>query len=330
MKRFIIHILLLIGIPLGLLIGTYVLLDPYRIVFPYSVSYFNEKPLAKTNREYLSIKQFENNCQTRIYDSFIIGSSRTCAFNSYQWQKYLNTDNNPYIFTSWRENMPGIHQKILYLDKMGVDIKNVLLVLDCGEQYTFNISKGDAPLTNHYYKLSGQTQLGYQMDYFKAFASKPSKWFTYIQDAKAKNKTIVFDTITNDSHLGNDTISMCPLSNMTIDRTNWEIRTLEDMLPPLINLEMENLLKEIQQIFMKHDTDCKIIICPNYFRWKINSQDFTNLSYIFGEDNIFDYSGEHPIASEDYHYNDVEHFNSNVAWRIIEDLYNNKNNESLP
>lgn len=326
MKRFIIYIILWIGIPLSLFIGTYVLLDPYRIVWPYSLLYFNEKPLDKTNREYLSIKQFENNCQTRTYDSFIIGSSRTCAFNSYQWKKYLNTDNNQYIFTSWRENMRGIHQKVIYLDKMGVDIKNLLLILDCGEQYTFNVSKGDAPLSNHYYKLSGQTQFAYQLDYFKAFASRPSNWLNYILDVNIKNKIIVFDTITNDSHLGNDTMSTCPLPYMTIDRTSWEKRMSEKMLPPLINIEMKNMLKEIQQIFTKHKTDYKIIICPNYFKWKINSQDYISLSYIFGEDKLFDYSGEHPIATEDYHYDDVEHFNRNVAWRIVEDIYNIENN----
>ena len=48
MKRFILQILVWIGIPICLLIGLYVALDPYRIVFPYSISYFIEKPLSKT------------------------------------------------------------------------------------------------------------------------------------------------------------------------------------------------------------------------------------------------------------------------------------------
>lgn len=329
MKRFILQILVWIGIPICLLIGLYVALDPYRIVFPYSISYFIEKPLSKTNREYLSIKLFEDNLQRRSYDSFIIGSSRTGAFNSYQWKKYLEVDNNPYIFTSWRENIQGIYQKIMYLDNANVDINNVLLLFDCGEQYTFNISNGEAPLTNHYYKLSNQTVLGYQIDYFKAFISKPSKLHTYIQNAKQKNKVLTFDTITNDSHLCNDTITVCPKSNMLINRTDWEIRTPEQMLPNLINNDMEVMLSEIYQVLKKHNTNYKIIICPNYFRWKISDNDFLILTNIFGEQNLFNYSGDHSIASEKYYYNDIEHFNSNVAWRIIEDIYGDTDENNI-
>ena len=108
---------------------------------------------------------------------------------------------------------------------------------------------------------------------------------------------------------------------MLINRTDWEIRTPEQMLPNLINNDMEVMLSEIYQVLKKHNTNYKIIICPNYFRWKISDNDLLILTNIFGEQNLFNYSGDHPIASENCHYNDIEHFNSNVAWRIIEDIY---------
>ena len=49
--------------------------------------------------------------------------------------------------------------------------------------------------------------------------------------------------------------------------------------------------------------------------------DLTILYNIFGETNIYDYSGVNKMAFENYHYSDIEHFNTNVGWRIIEDMY---------
>ena len=320
MKKFIINIVIWIGIPLGACITLYLFLDPFRVVHPFDISYFMEQSLGKTNREYLSFHLYENNKSTQQYNSFIIGSSRTCALNSYQWKKYLGEDATPFIWTSWRENILGIRQKIEYLDREDTDIKNVLVVLDCGEQYSFNLSNGEAPLTNHYYKLSAQSAIRYQIDYFCAFLSKPTKIGDFIKDYRNINSIISIDTLTNDSYCHNDTIQQCPQNNKANNLDPKKCRQ-ESILPTLITPKIENEFWIIHDILLRHKTQYKILICPNFYNWKLNPMDLTILYNIFGETNIYDYSGVNKMAFENYHYSDIEHFNTNVGWRIIEDMY---------
>lgn len=321
MKKFLFKTFAVIGIPFVILLITYIVLDPFRVVFPFQTNYFFEKSIGKTNREYLSYNLYNANYKSQQYNSFIIGSSRTCALNSYQWKRYLDEDAEPFIWTSWRENISGISQKLRYLDKSGTPISNVLVVLDCGNQYSFNVSNGNAPLTNHYYKFSGECALKYQIDYFASFLSKPSQWIDFIKDYSHINYGIPIDTLTNDSQVYNDTITQCPLLPNTPVLVREQTDIQETELPAYIDADIQKELEDICAIFAKHHTCYKILICPNSWLWKINHEDLLLLQDIFGQDKIYDYSGENAIASSPYSYSDEEHFNSNVGWRLIEEMY---------
>ena len=320
MKRFLWQICVFLLFPLGVVIGLYMYIDPFRVTRPFTMEYVNEKPLYKLNREYFNFNIFNKQYTEYQYNSFIIGSSRTTAFNTYHWKDYLETDAQPFIFTSWRENIEGMRQKLVYFDSNNIDVRNVLLLFDCGEMYSFNLKQGDAPLTNHYWKLNGESRIKYQLDYFSAFISQPTRIPSFIKDYRNKLKDMQVDTITCDN-IGNDTIRLCPEHDYLAAKDNFPPQPDESELEAYIDDDMYSALMQIKDVFAKHNTSYKVIVLPNYFHWKLNIADLQALQSIFGDNNVYDLSGNHPLNGDKYSYNDEEHFDANIGWQIIDYVY---------
>ncbi len=321
MKRFFLDILMWVIVPLLCVIGLYVWVDPFQMVQPFSLSYFLEKSLGETNREYFSIKLFEQQKQYRNYDSFIFGSSRTSAFNPYHWKSRLDSADNVFVFTSWRENITGIAEKLAYLDASGVEINNCLIVLDCGEAYSFNSSEGAAPLTNHYYQVSGQSRLRYYWNYFYAFIARPTKMieFTMSRDRKVVDlNNLSIDTISN-TDVGY--AQMIEPDYPTEIRVHDIQPSAETELPALLTDKLKEDLNKIYAVLKKHGSDYRIMVVPNFYKERVNRKDLRYIQDVFGEDSVCDFSGEQTEYTTPIFYNDVEHFNSYVGWQLIERMF---------
>lgn len=319
MRRFLLKICIWAILPLITLISFYIWIDPFRVARPFSVEYFLQRNIAKTNREYFSYHLFLQNDPTCQFNSFIFGSSRTHALNSYQWSECLGEEARAFIFSSWRENIKGIFQKITYLDKQDIRIDNALILLDCGAIYSFNTLDGEAPLTNHFYKLSGETLLRYHWDYFSAFISKPSKIYDMVRDALNDTVMIVqVDTITNDANV-NNRLLIRPLYPEEII-VHEKQPTEEHVLESLLTDELKKYLIHIRSVFDKHNTNFKVVIVPNYYKEKINLDDMRFINNVFGELNVYDFSGDSEWTAPNFYF-DVEHFNEYVGWKLLEEIY---------
>ena len=108
-------------------------------------------------------------------------------------------------------------------------------------------------------------------------------------------------------------------SNIFYERNN-----LQSFHPPVIEQKQLLLLKEIKAIFNSQKTNYKIIIMPLYDQIKLNDKDIKKLNNIFGESNIYDFSGINEYTKDMTNYYEDSHFKNNVGHNILNTIYNNQ------
>lgn len=333
MKRFLLRILSFFGIPIILLLAIYFITDPFKMLRPFSINYYDE-----INRDYISSELFLKNDPKVHYNSFIFGSSRCCGFNTYHWKHYLPDNSRQFLFQGWGESLTGIEQKIDYLDKNGNDIANAIVVFDIPGSFSKEQLSHDVLSIKHY-RFSGQSKVAFQAYLFFGFIQKPSKWFTSIKDYLwPTKKEIAFDTLSNDWNKENKDIdincqperdSLKNCSDLTKIVLLKEIESVTDsnqeQSAPLLTDDLFEKLIHIKKVFDKHHTDYKIIISPAiyYTHQAINLEDLKKIENVFGEEKVFNYSGKNNITVDCYNFSDPNHFGLSVGWQIIEDIYRN-------
>lgn len=331
MKRFLIRVILSVGIPILVLLAIFTITDPFKTLRPFSLQYFNE-----SNRDYLSSELFLKNDPVYHYNSFVFGSSRCCGFNTYQWKHYLPAGASQYMFQAWGETLTGIEQKIDYLDKNGNSINNAIVMFDIPGTFDKKQSPKEV-LSIHHYRFSGQSKLAFETFLFGGFALKPSQWYSAIKSYCSPTiKAFPADTVSNDWWANNrtldigiqppkDSLKSCSEKTRSVFFKEIEGKTDLDLKEskPCITSTYYRQLTHMKAVFDKHQTDYRIVISPAYCynHPRINADDLRILQEIFGKENVFDYSGKNEITTDYYNFSDPNHFGLNVGWQIIEDLY---------
>ena len=84
-------------------------------------------------------------------------------------------------------------------------------------------------------------------------------------------------------------------------------------------------LQKMNSIFKKQMTNVKIIINPLYNQLRFNRKDLQLLKSVFGEKNVFDFSGINEITSNMYDYlNDADHIRNRTGDKILKSIYSVK------
>jgi len=320
MKSFIIKLSCFFVIPLVLLLGLYVISDPFKTIQKFSL-----KSFSTVNRDYLSTELYLKNEPTQNYNSFIFGSSRGCGLNTYQWKSYLPNGSNQFLFQAWGESITGIFQKISYLDKSKNAIKNVIILLDIPGSFA-DIQEPNTAMGIKHYLLSGKPQFYFQCVLFYSFL-KPTEIYKSAKGLfKNSAYNVGFDSISNDWLKTNkDTWKYRPKQNKFLNKTKFHYRSDQVVFSnKVINSDFENVLNKIKTIFVNHNSTYKIIITPDYNQLHINLQDMQLLQRIFGENNVYNYSGKNNITEDKYNFMDINHFDEIVGWQIIKDIYSTK------
>jgi hypothetical protein len=77
------------------------------------------------------------------------------------------------------------------------------------------------------------------------------------------------------------------------------------------------IFNNIQNIIKKHNSRVKIIISPLYDQKKIYDQDVAYLRDIFGNDNVFDFSGINKFTDDYKNYYENSHYRPHVARELL-------------
>lgn len=96
MKKLFFKIFLL-SIPVLLLIGSYLVFDPFKVVWPRKSYYESGKVnYVNLNRNFTSTETYLNQVDTEKYVAFIFGNSRSCFYRADHWASKIGHDR---IFT---------------------------------------------------------------------------------------------------------------------------------------------------------------------------------------------------------------------------------------
>ena len=332
MGRFLKKIAILLLVPLLLLVAVYFVTDPYKTLRPFSLTYFDS-----TNRDYLSSELFLLNYPEQKYDSFIFGSSRGCGINTYHWLKYLPDGSKQFLFQAWSETITGIDQKVSYIDEHHGDLKNAIVLIDIPGSFSKSqLSTKALSIKNP--RFSHQSHLLYQSILFFDFLQKPSQWVRAVKGCIHPQVPYVgFDIVTNDWIRNNrerDLESIPERDSLSNLNRNAKAALFKDyvnnpnaVIPAgkdLIDESMLCVLNHIHEVFQRQKTDYRIVITPGYcYKYPaISSRDISILKSVFGENNVYDYSGRLDITSDYNSFSDPNHFGLRIGWLIIEEIYN--------
>ena len=328
--------LLLFCIPFLLILASYLVLDPFMVLYKYDD--YNKNFFVQKNLDYTATEKFLKNSKTVIYDSYIFGGSTSHYISPSIWKNHLVGQNKIFSFNVSTEHINGIWSKIRYLDSNGYKIENALLIFDTNA--TFGKFENDVPIFMKHYNIYPTPKLGFHYSFFLSFIDvkflipfihykATNKFFKYMDNVLIE-KYYYFDPISNEyfnigilDELKRDSINYYKARESNFGKRSG--KNLES--DSLINPEYVCMLNDIMSVFKHHNTDYKVIICPAYNQISFNKKDLIVIENIFGCKNVFDFSGENAITEQKSNFYDELHFKKYIGNELLEISYQEKSNE---
>jgi hypothetical protein len=339
MKRLLLQILLFIMPFVGVAL-IYVVFDPFKLIYSYDNYYEEDDRFININKDYATVQNYLNKYELQKYNTYIFGNSRANVFG----HKYMETKmpgSKIYCFDAVEESLYGIGAKIRFLDSMNVPIKDVLIILD-----SFALAQttnSNSHLTIKHYALNGYTRFDYHLLFFKAYLNPV--FIAALADFKCfktfrqyMENYIIADT---DVYSYNPTHNSFNYENLEQvikkDEEQWYAERKNVFLGRSDVLQTNGvvirdaqlaILRDMQKVFTRHNTRCKIVINPLYDQKKMNTQDALTLNNIFGPDVVYDFSGINDITEDFRNYYEVSHYRPHVARAILDSIYGSAVNQN--
>ena len=323
-------------VPILLLVGLYVITDPYKMIYHYD-SYYNASgpSYVGLDNDYVSTTNFDNHNHEFHYNSFIFGNSRSRYYMVNDWRQHLDSSAMCYRFDASNETLLGVYRKLKYASRHA-EIKNCLLVFDASILATVN-----NPVGSHLFTPAPQTTeerdwLSFQLAGFKTFcnpkfilAYMDLKLFGQIRGYMKRWNTFNLDS--KDYDYRHNEITYPDRELQIDDGTYYDERKMKDWFNQrpqspyegmdCIGEEQKHLLHGIDSIFTQHNTNYKIIISPCFDQVELSINDRLILESIFGAKSVFDFSGKNEFT-EDYHnYYDCNHYRPCIAKAVLDSIY---------
>lgn len=320
--------LFLFGSPIWLLIIVYFVFDPFNVIYGYDS--YGSNYLKTFNRNKISTETFLRNNPKYHFSSFIFGSSRSSAFHTKDWSRFIN-DPEPYHFDSFNDNISGIAGKITFIEKQGNKITNAILVID-NDTFNESYEKSESIVHIKDYRWNDSSNVfKYHLTFFKAFFKK--QYFVSFIDLKLFKtfrpymdeffKFKYFYTTPNNDFLFPENIELLKKDSLAYYKNDWFPFKPDQpkMYDPAIKSYHIKDLELIAQAFKDNKTNYKIVIAPLYDQRPYNTEDLAMLEKYFDKSRIFDYSGKNKLTNNLGNYYEGSHFKPIVGARILEEIY---------
>ena len=346
MKQFVKNIVIF-GLPFFSIFIIYIVTDVYKVIYHYN-PYTDPKYYVVVNRAYASTMTYINQKDIYQYDSFILGNSRSMFYEIDTWKQYLPYGSKCIHFDENGGSISGVHDKIIFIDKTGGHINNVLLVIDydllsCLEQKTgylyiappilkgydnfmdFHIQHFKAFLTPGFlYALIDYKIYGEYRPYMETYISRGNS--TYIPEYNEFHKTTTEQQIVEGTYYDSERLKIFE-----------NVQKPNEHSTEILDSQGIHYLRAMKAVFDKHHTSYKIVISPLYNQVKLNPSTHKILCEIFGKDNIYDFSGVNKWNIDYHNYYENSHYRPIVASEIMNIIYTDRyykgewrgNNDSL-
>ena len=314
--------------PFAVFTMLYLIADPFRVLRPYD-DYYKDSNVEPC-RDFVATELFLKHRQKNGYDSFILGNSRSRAFECSQWLRY-EPDAKCFHFAANRESLFGIWAKIKLIDQTGTPLRRALLILD--PEILAGLSDSQGHLFIKHPVLSKRSWPSFQLVFLAAYYEDLffikftdfylfHRWRPYMRGLILQ-QPLQFDPVTNDDLYGLQEIKPEEVEKYYADRKNifFERRHVPAAPKQVIRPESLRMLKEIRQIMEHHGTRFKIIISPLYDQIPFNRADLQALQDLFGVENVFDFSGVNDLTQDVHNFMEPFHYWPKVAREILRRIY---------
>jgi hypothetical protein len=323
-RRFISKSVPRLVLPAIVVIGLYIYLDPFKVIFHYS-NYYENTYGVDLNRDFISTEKYLRESKTRNYQAFILGNSRSRCYEVNTWAGLINVPTNKcYHFDAYSESISGIEKRAQLIAKTQDTVSDVLIIMD--EEVLKDASSESEVLFIKHPELTDRSRLDFHLAFFKAFGN-PEFLGSYIKH-RYRNEpgSWKYDPVTNELSLSNleKIINSNPDSFYSSIKSQFpETRNVSESSRSIHAKQLLSL-QHIAAIFKSRKTSVKIVINPMYDQIKINAADLQCLQQLFGKENVFDFSGVNKFTLDYTNYYDGRHYRTKVSEQILEIIYNQK------
>jgi hypothetical protein len=327
----------LIGLVPTLIAGSiYIYFDPFKVLRDYDTFMVADtNGMVNLNRDFVSTTLFNSNNKKYNYNSFIFGNSRSLFYLVADWKPHLNENASCFHYDASGESLWAINKKIEYIDKQGNMIENVLLILD----YPTLIQ--DVGREGHLSVISpalvnNSNLIEFHRTFFLAFLT-PKFLYAYLDfkfSGKIKpymKKGALLDDSPRNHDVSTNELRFDYYENLIVKgeyytpkrmKPFYDRDTLVQQFSPACILEnQKSILSNIKSIVNKHNTNLKVIISPLYDQKKLNNEDIKFLNQVFGEKNVFDFSGISKTTNDYRNYYENSHYRPHVTREMLKTVY---------
>lgn len=322
---------LVAALPVILFIGTYAVLDPFKVIHRYDAPMHSDSIEMGLNQGFSSIKCLDRNlAQGHHYDSFILGSSISKAFKAEYWQPYLPAGASIFHLDASGETLAGITGMLRYLHSQGIKPRNALIIIE-EEMLHRNPNNNNLLYVRPYSSTPQVSWLQFQLPFFNAYKNIdvimyslcPSRWLQTLisKGIAARNECTYNDSINEHTHNSLDSIIAHNPSEFYTPRQLAFINhtVLPDAQRLGLDAEHEALIAEIAQLLKQDGTHYEVILVPRYKRPYFTPWDIATLHHHFGAEHVHDMS-RHPISNNlRAYYDEGAHITSPYCKQLLDE-----------
>jgi hypothetical protein len=330
MKEFRIKICFKFVLPLSCAFVLVIFWDPFKVLLEYD-DYYNNNPITGNREDIcnkLLLKSSEN------ISNFIIGSSRSQAYKTAVWcTKIQEPMNKTFHYDGSGFGLYRSTNAIKFLAE-NYKINNVLLIVDT--DFFSETVNNPGHLFIQPPHVSNESRFLYYFTFIKASLDIKFIFYNIVYKLTGKYYDFMGNHLNNskNAHISNNStgdiwygydqeIKSDSLSyyNNLIAKGVFYHRNKIGPSKPLICESQMKLLNAINQVVKKHKINLKIVVSPLYNQIKFHDSDMTILKKLFGNNNVYDFSGKNDFTEKITNYYENSHYKPNVANRIMDLIY---------
>lgn len=321
MKKLLINSLIFGG-PLLITLVFFVGDDPFGI-------FYNNNAIAEGSGDVAVTREFMEGRYEKKFNSFVFGNSRTKAFFPKDLSNYFK-DTAILCFGAPGESVLNIRKKLELITGNHLKVKNAIVLLDEGTlQNTDNehaFYKG--PVYNHSPLTSNMSYFQFYSNYIQYYYSDlfflkhilfrvSGKYIDWMANAfkdpgredlyRGKNYPSLEDSLIENNFAEYKRVFHPNYSDNSKDVTDIDQRDIAH-------------LATIKEIFIRENTNYKIVVPPAFHKKKTSENVQKRLAQLFGS-HVYDFTGINKITSDSTLNYENLHFTRRAALLILDSIY---------
>lgn len=322
--RLLIRIFLFLS-PFWAIMALYLIDDPFMSLHRYQVY---DAPI-RLNENIVEWGIYKNAIDARRpFNSFILGNSCTMAFRCGDWERYLHKGSRAMRLFGNSETLAAVNAKLQALERDRTDIDNALIVLDISALGKDQLKSGFEYILPA--EVSGRSRLLMQFDLMRAFF-RPDFLFAYLrykvtgtidENSKCMNPYgRVRDSRNNDCLNPREKMIAKDGEKYWQDIRQNAAQRKKTVAPPCIYEPQAEVLRSIAMLLKRHHTSYRFVISPDFDEVKLNPKDLQSLKAIFGQQNVFDFSGKNAYSTDYHNFYESAHYRPCLGRQLLKEMY---------